>query len=622
MDNVTSKNVKKYILDIENDLDEVIVFLELNFKETVEGIMNALFSLIRNYPQNQTRADYLIDLLERLLDIKTTEELKLLVGPIVDFKNKIEDHWTLKQKLLIHTPYARIEHLLTKINQKVTADIKNNKIKILEYLIFQEQNLFMVEELLNQYPNSLNSKNKEGDNIFTIVLKKYLYLEEKNMEEIDYYYQVLLLFIKGKLGRLILKEKDNYLRIIRQSKLIYKEHIIKVIELLDPEFSITTEKLEEKYGIKFQFPNIILEELMSFMMDSQNRVNFTNQECITIDGKEDKCLDDALFIEKNLDGSYTLYIHITDIPSFIPYQSITNEEAKVRGETLYLRDRKISLYPEYVSDNICSLLPNNNRNVITYIFRLSPDFEVLENSFQIVKGKIRVHHKMSYEEVDNHFSNLTNSSLDQMLIWLYQFSNKRRGENKKKEIYRIYENMIYFEKNHESLKIDQSPSANIVHEAMILVNYSVAKYFKELSLPFIYRKLMMPSNEFMEEQISKIQKLDTKIVQDKNFLYHLRNSYVEATYHDKPVFHTGLKLECYSHSTSPARRYPDSFGQYLIYEFLFLEHLEERNIFIWEYRVKEMVRYLNDKKRSNEVFANQYNYLSYRGLIKSKKREK
>ena len=71
--------------------------------------------------------------------------------------------------------------------------------------------------------------------------------------------------------------------------------------------------------MKFEFPNIVLDELNTFKMDNEGRVNFTNQNCVTIDGENDMCLDDALYIEQNLDGSHTLYIHIADIPSFVPY---------------------------------------------------------------------------------------------------------------------------------------------------------------------------------------------------------------------------------------------------------------------------------------------------------------
>lgn len=620
MDIIKSKFVKGFIMDPSNDLEEIVDFLEVDFKETIAGIFNALFTLLRHYSQNQSRVDYLVDLLEQLVEIKSIDELQNFIGPIQDFDNKILENFKLKQRIAIQKPYNRINDLFSKINQKKLNDIHNGKAKCLEYLIFQEKNITMIESFLSTYSNILNSRNKDGDNIFAILIKHYLFLDEKNQEEIDYFYHIIILFINSKYGKTILKEKEIYLRIIRRSKLSYKEHIVRLIELFDPEFSISLSEIEDRYKIKFEIPSIILNEMNTFRMDNQGRVDFTYQDCVTIDGATDQCLDDALYIEKNLDGSYTLYIHITDIPSFVPYSSLTNEEARKRIETIYLRDRRILLYPENISECLCSLLPHNNRNVISFIFKLDNHFDLMEDEFQVVKGKICSKHKFSYDEVDAMIKNFNEEEISFMLRRLFCFADKRRKQNMKKEEYRQYENFLSFETHHESLKVDYSPSANIVHEAMVLVNYRIAKYFKELSLPYIYRKVDVPSNDFIEQQFLKIQKLDPNLKGNKEFLAHLQESYMETLYSAIPVHHRGLNLECYSHSSSPARRYSDAYGQYLIYEFLFLEKMDDINIKTWEYRTKDMVSYLNEKKKMNEIFASQYNYLSYKKLIKQKKK--
>ena len=129
---------------------------------------------------------------------------------------------------------------------------------------------------------------------------------------------------------------------------------------------------------------------------------------------------------------------------------------------------------------------------------------------------------------------------------------------------------------------------------------------------------MVPSDDFIEKQLLKIQKLDSSLKEDEKFLRNLRKSYIEALYSEEAVYHQGLDLECYSHSTSPARRYADAFGQYLIYEFLFQKNLSDFNVQCWEYRVHHMIQYLNKKKKENEVFSSQYNYLSYKRKIKMK----
>ena len=156
--------------------------------------------------------------------------------------------------------------------------------------------------------------------------------------------------------------------------------------------------------------------------------------------------------------------------------------------------------------------------------------------------------------------------------------------------------------------------------SLVLTNYAVSKYFKILSLPYMYRKVSIPSNDFIEKQLQKISKMDPNISKNKEFVGLLRDSYMQTLYTSKPVFHKGLNVECYSHSTSPARRYADAFGEYIIHDLLFNNNLDDLNIRTWEYRIEELVKYINNKKQDNEMFCSQYNYLSYKKLIKEKKK--
>ena len=391
------------------------------------------------------------------------------------------------------------------------------------------------------------------------------------------------------------------------------------MELLDPEFTITLNELEQRYPIKFDFPNVILEETKSFRLNKKRRYDFTNQACITIDGKGSTCLDDALYIEKNQDGTYTLYIHIVDIPSFVPATSLTREEGIIRGETLYLNDRNIYLYPKVVSDIQCSLLPNTDRCTQTSIYQLDSNFQVIEDSYELVKGLVNVKHRMTYDEVDNHFKNLNDSQLDTTLLYLGQFAEARRRSNKKKELYRNLQNAVEFDPNRESLKINESIAANIVHEAMILENYSKAKYMKELSLPYIYRKLELPSSDFIEEQLKRLSKLESNFVGSSEFLYKLKESYAKSQYTTTPTNHAGMNLPYYSHSSSPARRAGDSEGQYMIHDMVFKHNTNDFNLQKWEYRAEQIVKHLNEVKKTNENFSSHYNYLAYKRLIKGKK---
>lgn len=615
--NMNNKEIKKFILDATNNLEDIINFLDEDYQSAIEGIFNALFSLLKNYDQNKSRVQYLIHLLEQLIEVKGIDELKMMLGPITDFNNKISS-WQLKDRLSISKPYQQIGELLNQINNKEILALHNEKVKYLSFLIFQDKNLKMIENFLNSTNNILNTRDENGENIFENVLYKYLLLDERNREEISYYYKVILLFVSSKHGKNILKNSKQYFRMIKRTKYAYKEHIIKLMELLDPEFTITLNELEQRYSIKFEFPSIILEEAKRFRLNKKHRYDFTNQDAITIDGKGSTCLDDALYIEKNEDSTYTLYIHIVDIPAYIPANSLTREEGIIRGETLYLSDRNIYLYPKTISDINCSLLPNSIRCTQTSIYILDSNFNVIEDSYKLVKGIINVKHRMTYDEVDNRFKNLSNTKLDDTLLYLSEFANARRKSNKKKELYREFQNALEFDPKKESLKINESIAANIIHEAMILENYSKAKYMKELSLPYIYRKLEFPTEDFIEEQLKRLSKLESNFVNSSEFLYKLKESYAKSQYTTIPSYHAGMNLPYYSHSSSPARRAGDSEGQYMIHDMIFKHNTSDFNLKAWEYRANQVVKHLNEVKKTNETFMSHYNYLTYKRLIKGK----
>lgn len=613
---INSKEVKKYILNVENDLEGLIDDLEEDYKNTTEGIFNALFTLMRHYEQNKSRVQYLIRLIESTLSVKTSKELKALAGQIIDLDNKV-NALKLKDRIAIREPLNQIHEIFLAVNRNADV-VPNEKVKYLSFQIFQEKNIPLIESFLKENQGILSSRNKEGENIFDIILKQYLYLDEKNYEEISYYYHVILTFLASSYRKEIMNNRNSYLDFIKKSKLEYKEHIIRLIELFDPNYGITLDKIEERYHINFDFIASALDEVNTFKMDNTNRINFLNQECITIDGESSTCLDDALYLEQNVDGTYNLYVHITDIPSFVPYQSIVDMEAKKRAETIYLRDRKISLYPEIISDGICSLIPNNHRNVISYIFHLDSNFSLIEEDFSFVKGKIQVKHRLNYQTADQLILGEENTSLAIMLKRLTLFAEVRKKGNIVRDYYREYQNALNFDPNHESLKTSISPSANIVHETMVLTNYQIGKYFKDSDLPYLYRKIDLPSESFIQEQLLKLKNLDPSFLQNKEYYQKIKDSYTKAKYTDKPVYHKGQNLECYSHSSSPARRYADAFNQYLLYDLIFQNEKDNQNIYKWEYQLHDLAYYLNQKKKENEVFSSHYNYLSSKNLIKKK----
>ena len=206
---ITNKEIKKYILNY-NDLEELFCYLDIEFKETIEGIINSLFILLKNYDKNKLQVEYLLFILKEQLATRTPDELKVLIGPIIDFQNKVSA-LKVKERIKIKSPCFEIQNIFNEIQVKLSNNINNQKIKCLHFLIFDDKNISMIENFLKGNDNILKAETKEGENIFQTVLKKYLETES------EYLYQVILVFLKSKYGEKILVQKERYIKIIELS---------------------------------------------------------------------------------------------------------------------------------------------------------------------------------------------------------------------------------------------------------------------------------------------------------------------------------------------------------------------------------------------------------------------
>ena len=120
----------------------------------------------------------------------------------------------------------------------------------------------------------------------------------------------------------------------------------------------------------------------------------------------------------------------------------------------------------------------------------------------------------------------------------------------------------------------------------------------------------------MKKQLEIAKNISNDGVDNKDFINSIRGAYIEGVYVDKPKYHMGLKLDCYSRLSCPARRYADSFCEYLIYDFIFNEKIDNENIYLWESRIKQIITYLNRRKKENEMMVKEYNYLVKKRLIR------
>lgn len=584
------------------DSDDILeALLEKQFKKYV----GKFFSKIDpNQKVDKEKEDRIIDRLNFICNYAHTKTQLICLNKILNDKiYECRKQTNIKKRLI---------ELLAFIEEKRYYDGTIQDYSFISYVIFKEKNLEYLKQTVSLNPSLLRTIDENGNTLFYNILEKYLSLDSTSETEIHYYFQVLSYVFKQEEEH-IRKDKMIYVSLIHHAAL-EENHIQKVLAFFESKKTSSKESLYDKYDIH---PNIGNSFLLTKNLSGGGYKDFRDQEVLTIDSETDVCLDDGFYLEKKEEG-YTLYIHISDIPSLVPLGQEFDRQAYQQAETIYLKDQILRMLPPYISDNLASLLPNKDTKVITYIIPLDFSFQIQEEGFEVVRGLIRSKHKLSYQEADKIIFGEMESPVKEQLTNMYFISQGLKQANPSKEIYRKLENMIngYNHKgsHHESTITDVSASANIVQEFMILINKSIAKYFSKKGLPFIYRTHQLYSQEQLEPYIldfnQKIKEYNQNINVDnyQKMIKLMSQILLNARYSHLCLPHQGLNLEYYSHSTSPARRYADVVNEQLLYQFVF-QNFTDQDVYLWEQITKEKAAYLNERHKQNIEFATEYHQL-------------
>ena len=364
---MNSKHIKSLLLNDEMDYVLLEDNINNNFYNTITGICTSIFELLNYYDndRNKELVDNFIYILNDIID--NTNNLDKIKYLDTSTKKLISDiHIYLSKEKLNNV--LEIVDILNSFNKKVknkkSKELSYSRIKIIEELIYNDRNLKRVRTLIKSNNNILDIKDSNDENILYKILKRYN--KSIDINDIEYLYEVIIMFLYSGYNNDIIKDKEYYLSALSN---IDKEHVLNVINNFNGN-EVDLIRLKSRYNINLEYPKDIEEEMYTYNYNKDKVIDYRSQPSLTIDGKEADCLDDALYIEKNIDGTYTLYIHISYVPSIVPYNSNIDIEAKKRIETLYLMNRISSMYPKYISNYRGSLLPYNNRYCETGIVLL------------------------------------------------------------------------------------------------------------------------------------------------------------------------------------------------------------------------------------------------------------
>ena len=358
----------------------------------------------------------------------------------------------------------------------------------------------------------------------------------------------------------------------------------------DPE--IEPRIIIHKYDLPDRFTSAALKEALDLPPipsphECRGRVDLRGIPTFTIDGENARDFDDAVSIERESDGGVKLYVSISDVSHYAGEETALDNEAYLRGTSVYFPDRAIPMFPPELSNEICCLRPRLDRLTLTAELRYDGEGERREVRFY--PSVIRSHERLTYTwvkkilvdgemELREKFSPLL-PSLDLMADLCRKLRRKRieRGAMD----FDLPEPEIILNLQGETediIRAERSLAHQIIEEFMIAANEAVARFMEEKGVPFIYRIHEPPKQEAMDEfrrfishfgyKIRKepghspkeIQKVLSGVKgrpEERVVNEILLRSMKWAKYSAKNLGHFGLASDGYTHFTSPIRRYPD-----------------------------------------------------------------
>ena len=317
--------------------------------------------------------------------------------------------------------------------------------------------------------------------------------------------------------------------------------------------------------------------------NQKNRFDLTNLETFTIDPKNAKDFDDAISIrsnQKNID----LFIHISDVSTFVQHLDKIDCIAKEHGNSYYFDEETTHMLPEDLSTDICSLRPNMKRLAYTIKISIDKNFDIM--NYEFFESLIKSNKSFTYQEVENILQNKDDSLFLESLKLLFELTKNLKKKRLSKDGFEMDYERIYFSGHNKNslikVKKDLCLNSNMmVEECMLLANKLASDFmFKKVSnryRPGIYRNHEQPSmrsinflDNLMTYKSGHVRKVSFRAKSLNDFLKKSRSnsSYnslcvlvmkkmKKANYSSKSLGHFGLGLERYTHFTSPIRRYSD-----------------------------------------------------------------
>jgi ribonuclease R len=386
-------------------------------------------------------------------------------------------------------------------------------------------------------------------------------------------------------------------------------------------FGVDVEIVIRKHHLPHIFPENVLEEARAVaFLDPEvvaERRDFRDLPIVTIDGETARDFDDAVLVCEHSDGTFELQVHIADVAQYVLPGTALDLEARLRGNSVYFPDRAIPMLPQELSTDICSLRPDEDRLVLSCMMQIDAQGDVV--GYEVTEGVIRSARRMTYTQVHAILEG-DEALRSEFTAFVPDFERMKQLAlllNKKRERrgsidFDLPEPIIEFDEFGAMKSVTRSTrnwAHRLIEEFMLAANECVASWVEQLGMASIYRihekpeprrvvefeetaatfgyslgignlpvrKFQMkserreqrgqgrnPRQHEVPEDIAvtprMYQRLTAKIAgkpEERILSYLMLRSLKQARYSEKNEGHFALAAPCYTHFTSPIRRYPD-----------------------------------------------------------------
>jgi|GEM_PF-314498 len=374
-----------------------------------------------------------------------------------------------------------------------------------------------------------------------------------------------------------------------RAKVIYPEEefgkvTCEIIEKYGEELppSADIQMVAAEYSLVEEHSPEAVAEAESFVLDLKDpyRTDLQHVPFITIDGETARDFDDAVFVERNREGGFTLWVSIADVSHYVRNGTVLDDEAYSRGTSVYFPERAFHMLPRALSENLCSLRPDGPR--LTMTAKIEYDRAGKKTGVEVMNSLIQSRRRATYNEIQAEAdANKDNEKWEFRTHYdLYGILRKLRNVRGSID-FDLPEPELRVEPTGEPISIKLRPRLDahrLIEEFMISANESVTEWALERKLPFVYRVHDEPVKaailrfqdlcanygikfdanaknlpEAMNNVVKEIEEHPAQTLLNMALLRSMAQAHYSSVYGE----HFGLASKAYTHFTSPIRRYPD-----------------------------------------------------------------